>query len=147
HSFVYSALPGKVLFGFGTIDKVADEIRQLGCRRSLVLSTPQQAPWAEDLAARLGDLSVGAFTEAAMHTPVAVTGRALDVVSERQADCTVALGGGSTTGLGKAIALSASNRRADHLRGIRGDTDPWRNRSRRQDNAAHPQGPSRSHRL
>jgi hypothetical protein len=32
HSFVYSALPGKVLFGFGTIDKVADEIRQLGCQ-------------------------------------------------------------------------------------------------------------------
>ena len=105
HSFVYSALPGKVLFGFGTIDKVADEIRQLGCRRALVLSTPQQAPQAEHLAARLGDLSVAAFTEAAMHTPVAVTQRALDVVRERQADCTVALGGGSTTGLGKAIAL------------------------------------------
>jgi maleylacetate reductase len=80
HSFVYSALPGKVLFGFGTIDKVADEIRQLGGQRALVLSTPQQTPPAADLAARLGDLSVGAFTEAAMHTPVAVTQRALDVV-------------------------------------------------------------------
>jgi maleylacetate reductase len=104
-SFVYSALPGKVLFGFGTIDKVADEIRQLGCRRALVLSTPQQAPQAKDLAVRLGDLSIGAFTEAAMHTPVTVTQRASNVVRERQADCTVALGGGSTTGLGKAIAL------------------------------------------
>jgi maleylacetate reductase len=72
HSFVYSALPGKVLFGFGTIDKVAYEIRQLGCQRGLVASTPQQAPLAADLAARLGDLSVGAFTEAAMHPPVAV---------------------------------------------------------------------------
>jgi alcohol dehydrogenase class IV len=70
--------------------------------RALVLSTPQHAPQAEDLAARLGDLSIGVFTKAAMHTPVAVTLRALDVVRERQADCTVALGGGSTTGLGKA---------------------------------------------
>jgi alcohol dehydrogenase class IV len=52
-AFVYSALPGKVLFSFGTIDKVADEIRQLGCRRALVLSTPQQAPQAEHLAAIL----------------------------------------------------------------------------------------------
>jgi hypothetical protein len=42
-----------VLFGFATIDKAAKEIRQLGCRRALVLSTLQQAP-AEDLAARLG---------------------------------------------------------------------------------------------
>jgi maleylacetate reductase len=40
-----------------------------------------------------------------MHTPVAITEQALAVVRERQADCTVALGGGSTTGLGKAIAL------------------------------------------
>jgi alcohol dehydrogenase class IV len=55
HSIVYSALPGKVLFGFGTIDKVADEIRQLGYRRAFVLSTPQQALRAEGLAARLGD--------------------------------------------------------------------------------------------
>src|SRR4029077_11993937 len=50
-------------------------------------------------------LCVGTFTEAAMHTPVAITEQALAVVRERKADCTVALGGGSTTGLGKAIAL------------------------------------------
>lgn len=105
HAFVYTALPSKVLFGFGTLDKVADEVRMLGCRRALVLSTPQQVAQAEDLAAKLGDLSVGTFTQATMHTPVAITEQALDVVRERQADCTVALGGGSTTGLGKAIAL------------------------------------------
>ena len=105
HSFVYTALPSKVLFGFGTLDKVADEVRGLHCRRALVLSTPQQAAQAEDLAARLGDLCTGTFTQATMHTPVAVTEKALQTVRERQADCTVALGGGSTTGLGKAIAL------------------------------------------
>jgi maleylacetate reductase len=105
HSFVYTALPSKVLFGFGTLDKVADEVRLLDCRRALVLSTPPQTAQAEDLAARLGQLCVGTFTQATMHTPVAVTEKALEVVRERQADCTVALGGGSTTGLGKAIAL------------------------------------------
>ena len=40
-----------------------------------------------------------------MHTPVEVTERAMNVVRDAGADCTVALGGGSTTGLGKAIAL------------------------------------------
>jgi maleylacetate reductase len=105
HSFVYTGLPGKVLFGFGTLDKVADEVRLLDCRRALVLSTPQQKVQANDLAGRLGQLCVGTFTEATMHTPVAITEQALAVARERQADCTVALGGGSTTGLGKAIAL------------------------------------------
>jgi len=40
-----------------------------------------------------------------MHTPTEVTERALEAVRATGADCTVALGGGSTTGLGKAIAL------------------------------------------
>ncbi|MFZ1087853.1 MAG: iron-containing alcohol dehydrogenase, partial [Xanthobacteraceae bacterium] len=94
HSFVYTGLPSKVLFGFGTLDKVADEVRLLDCRRALVLSTPQQEVQANDLAGRLGQLCVGTFSEAAMHTPVAITEQALAVARERQADCTVALGGG-----------------------------------------------------
>jgi maleylacetate reductase len=105
HAFVYTGLPSKVLFGFGTRDRVADEVRLLDCRRALVLSTPQQEVQANDLAGGLGRLCVGTFTQAAMHTPVAITEQALAVARERQADCTVALGGGSTTGLGKAIAL------------------------------------------
>jgi alcohol dehydrogenase class IV len=41
-----------------------------------------------------------------MHTPVEVTARAVDLARALGADCTVAVGGGSTTGLGKAIALA-----------------------------------------
>ena len=103
--FNYTGLPSKVLFGFGTLDQVAEQVRAHGCSRALVLSTPQQVDAAHALAARLGGLSVGVFGEAAMHTPVEVTQRALEVVRDRGSDCTVALGGGSTTGLGKAIAL------------------------------------------
>ena len=40
-----------------------------------------------------------------MHTPTDVTERGLARARELDADCLVALGGGSTTGLGKAIAL------------------------------------------
>ena len=87
------------------LDLVADEVTALGCSRALVLSTPQQADAAHDLAARLGVLAAGVFTEAAMHTPVEITEQAMHRVRDLGADCTVALGGGSTTGLGKAIAL------------------------------------------
>jgi maleylacetate reductase len=104
-SFVYTGLQGRVLFGAGGIENVAEEIRALSCGRALVLSTHHQSALAENLAARLGDLSAGTFTRAAMHTPVDVTEAALQIVRQRGADCTVAIGGGSTTGLGKAIAL------------------------------------------
>jgi hypothetical protein len=40
-----------------------------------------------------------------MHTPVEITELAVAKVRSLGADCTIALGGGSTTGLGKAIAL------------------------------------------
>jgi maleylacetate reductase len=40
-----------------------------------------------------------------MHTPVAVTQKALAFARELKADCLVGIGGGSTTGLAKALAL------------------------------------------
>ena len=68
------------------------------------LSTPHQAADGEALAKTLGALAAGVFSGAAMHTPVEVTEAALAEAKEVKADCVVALGGGSTTGLGKAIA-------------------------------------------
>jgi maleylacetate reductase len=103
--FNYVGLPSRVIFGFGVLDRVADEVKALGCSRALVLSTPQQVEAARDLQTRLGPLAVGVFDRATMHTPVEMTERAMDVVRATGPDCTVALGGGSTTGLGKAIAL------------------------------------------
>ena len=104
-AFTYTALPARVVFGSGTLARTPEQLRGLGCERALVLSTPEQQDAAHDLASRLGDLCAGTFTHAAMHTPVEVTERAMKAVRELDADCTVAIGGGSTTGLGKAIAL------------------------------------------
>jgi alcohol dehydrogenase class IV len=49
--------------------------------------------------------SVGVFAGAVMHTPVEITEKALSIVREAKADGVIAIGGGSTTGLSKAIAL------------------------------------------
>ncbi|MCU1785207.1 maleylacetate reductase [Pseudomonas sp. 13B_2.1_Bac1] len=104
--FVYNALPSRVVFGFGTLAQVADEIRGLGCSRALVLTTPFQREAGEALVSQLGELAIGLYDNATMHTPVEVTREALEVVKNSGADCVVALGGGSTIGLGKAIALN-----------------------------------------
>ena len=95
----------RVRFGIGASHAVADEVRALGCSRALILSTPQQVASAMRTAEDLGPLAAGIFSKAAMHTPTQITAEALAHVSEVRADCLVAVGGGSTTGLGKAIAL------------------------------------------
>ena len=103
--FTYVALPSRVIFGSGTLARVGDEVGALGCSRALVLSTPEQEAAARALKAQLGQHAVGLFARAAMHTPVEVTEEAVATAQKLKADCVVALGGGSTTGLGKAIAL------------------------------------------
>lgn len=104
-SFTASFAPVRVRFGVGVRRQVSEEVARLGCKRALVLSTPAQADAAMEMAQEIGDLAVGVFTGATMHTPVAVTEQALAHVRSVNADCLVAVGGGSTTGLGKAIAL------------------------------------------
>lgn len=103
-SFTYSGSPAHIVFGNGASSQVATWIGKLGCSRALVLSTPHQAADGEALARKLGPLAAGTFSGAAMHTPVEVTEAVMAKAQAVKADCVVALGGGSTTGLGKAIA-------------------------------------------
>lgn len=104
--FVHDPLPTRVIFGSGTLARLGPEVERIGVRRVLVLSTPGRAEaQASGIAALLDERSAGVFAGAVMHTPVGVTEEALRVVRERGADAIVAVGGGSTTGLGKAIAL------------------------------------------
>src|SRR5271170_1435545 len=103
--FVYTAHPSRVVFGAGSLAALAEEVAALGCRRAFVLTTRQQEATGADVVAQLGPLAAGLFPGAAMHTPLAITERALAAFEAAKADCTVAIGGGSTTGLGKALAL------------------------------------------
>lgn len=108
HEFVYHGHPGRVVFGAGALAQLEHEIDRLGARRALVLSTPEQAAQAHEVAARLGDRAAGVFAQAVMHVPLETAQRARQVAAELRADCAVAIGGGSTIGLGKAIALESS---------------------------------------
>jgi maleylacetate reductase len=103
--FTYNGLPSRVVFGFGTLSQLPAEVERLGLKRALVLATPHQAADAQKTAANLGPHAAGVFAEAAMHTPAEVTERAMAAVAALRADGVIAIGGGSTTGLAKAIAL------------------------------------------
>jgi len=79
----------------------------LGARRVLVLSTPGHADAARRVAHLLGEKAAGIFARAVMHVPIETAREARDEARRLGADCAVAIGGGSTTGLGKAIALDS----------------------------------------
>jgi len=104
-SFTYVAKPSRVVFGPGRLGELGDELSRLGVHRALILSTPEQASMADSAERSLGGQACGAYTKAAMHTPVEVTQDALARLRALDADGSVALGGGSTIGLGKALAL------------------------------------------
>jgi maleylacetate reductase len=104
-NFIFDGLPMRVVFGDGSLSELPAEVERLGAKRLLVLSTPEQRDQAAMVAERLGPRAVGLFDQATMHTPVTVTEAALTVVRDHDADGVVSIGGGSTIGLGKAIAL------------------------------------------
>ncbi len=105
-AFEYTALPARVIFGFGTLPRVAGELAALDCKRAFVLSDPHHAAsGAARLMDALGKLAVHLSTDAVMHTPSDVTERVMAKLVASNADCLVSLGGGSTIGLGKALAL------------------------------------------
>jgi alcohol dehydrogenase class IV/protocatechuate 3,4-dioxygenase beta subunit len=104
-SFVYSSRPSRVVFGSGTVDRLREEVERLGCSRVLLLSSLPLAEASTRVREALGGLVAAEFDGAVMHTPVEVTEQALTVLREVSADCLVAVGGGSTTGLSKALAL------------------------------------------
>ncbi|EAS29251.3 maleylacetate reductase [Coccidioides immitis RS] len=104
-AFEYNANPARVIFGFGTIKQLPDEIARLNLSSPLLLSTPQQVQQADDLKDLLKGNVAGVFTEATMHTPTHVTEKALEYAKAQNADSVISIGGGSTIGLGKAISI------------------------------------------
>jgi len=106
-NFVYTAQPARVVFGAGSLSQLAKEIDALGAKKALVLSTPEQRASAEMVATLLGPRAAGVFDRAVMHVPIETAREARELAKKLGADCAVAIGGGSTTGLGKAIALDS----------------------------------------
>jgi maleylacetate reductase len=93
--FTHETLPQRVVFG-PVAEHLAAEVARFG-ERPLVIGT------------RAGDLLPGAlrYDEVVMHVPVEVAARARVFATENNADVLVSVGGGSATGLAKAVALTS----------------------------------------
>ena len=105
-SFEYTMAPARVVFGSGTVARVPAEIAAMECARAFVVAGPGfEASVAQAIFAALGSAAAALSTDAAMHTPVEVTERVMERLNAASPDCLVAVGGGSATGLSKALAF------------------------------------------
>ena len=105
--FVYEASPARVVFGVGSFEKASEEVARLGGSRVLLICTPGRRDLAAQLESRLGAKAVGVIGHAMMHAPIDNVNAARAEAERLRADCYVAIGGGSATGIAKAIAMVA----------------------------------------
>lgn len=104
-NFIYTGLPARVIFGSGTLPRLPAELDRLRIERALILTTPHQEADARMIAQLLATRMAGVYSGAVMHTPSDVTDEVIALARKLSIDGLVAIGGGSTTGLAKAIAL------------------------------------------
>lgn len=104
--FSYESRPGRVVFRAGAaVSATPGEAERLGLRRVLVVCGSRGADTARAVADALGPACAGLHDRARMHVPAEVADAAVQAARALGADGCVAVGGGSSIGLGKAVAL------------------------------------------
>ncbi len=104
--FVHQGSPTRVVFGAGSLDQLPNEVDALGARRAIVVCTATRRETAEAVARALGRRAAGVHAGAVMHVPLDRVEAARSEARRCEADCCIAIGGGSAVGLAKAIALT-----------------------------------------
>ncbi|GAA3074297.1 maleylacetate reductase [Pseudonocardia yunnanensis] len=106
--FTYEALPARIVFGAGAArTRLADEVDRLGTTRLLLVASERDAERVRSLVAPLGDRIAATFTAVREHVPLATAEAARAAAAAVDADGVLSIGGGSTTGAAKAVALTA----------------------------------------
>lgn len=104
--FVYQPNSQRIIFGAGTLKQLPDEVALLGIKRPMIISTEFQKDMAESTKELLGEgFESSIFAKAVMHVPRDSINAIMAEIEANNNDGCVCVGGGSTIGLGKAVAL------------------------------------------
>jgi maleylacetate reductase len=103
--FTHETLGQRVLFGTGkAAEHVAAEIDRLGVSRPMVIAADPERALAETTTTEISPVLW--WDEVIQHVPAEVAETARADAAEHSVDVIISVGGGSTTGLAKAIALT-----------------------------------------
>ena len=104
-TFEHTTLGQRVLFGAGkAAAHLAGEIERLDAQRVMVISSARGRPEAERITAGINVVLL--HDDVAPHVPVEKAELARQAALLNETDVLVSIGGGSTTGLAKAVALT-----------------------------------------
>lgn len=103
--FVHDTLGQRVRFSSGgAAAMLAAEVRERDAKRVMMIAAEAEQKLARRITTALP--VVVNHSDVVMHVPVELAERARESAAEAEADLLVSVGGGSTTGLAKAIALT-----------------------------------------
>jgi maleylacetate reductase len=104
--FEHETLPQRVRFAGGeAAAALAEEVERLGGRSVMVIAAGDEAELAERVT--VGLPVTLHHRDVVMHVPVETAEAAREAAAEHGVDVVVCVGGGSTTGLAKAVALTS----------------------------------------
>lgn len=104
--FEHITLGQRVRFGTGrSAENLTAEVKRLGASRVMVIASEFERPMAQAVTTQI--TPVLWWEEVVMHVPVEVAERARSAAADHNVDLIVCVGGGSTTGLAKAVALTS----------------------------------------
>lgn len=104
-NFEHRSLGQRVVFGAGkAAENLAAEVARLDAKRVMVIATRSAADNTADITA--GIPVALHYDDVVPHVPVETAEKARDAATEHGIDALVCIGGGSATGLAKAIALT-----------------------------------------
>ena len=106
NSFTYDSLPGRVIFGVGCRSRLAEEVHALGVSRVLLICDAHDPDLIDEFSTYLGNLCVATFAEIVQHVPRDMAEKVIALAVEHDVDALVSVGGGSSTGLAKAVNLT-----------------------------------------
>jgi maleylacetate reductase len=102
--FTHDTLPQRVLFGAGSAARnLRAEVERLGGDRLMLIAAEADRALADVVAREIAPALV--WSDVAQHVPIETAAIARSAAAEADVDLVVSVGGGSTTGLAKAIAL------------------------------------------
>ena len=102
--FVFEPLGIRVVFGEGSRLRVPEEVSRLAASRVLLIATRSLKAHAQVLVEQLGRIVSVRIDGVSPHVTAEVASEAVVTASDADVDLVVCLGGGSATGLAKAVA-------------------------------------------
>lgn len=102
--FAYNPVPPRVVFGYGTLESLRDEVERLALKRPMVICSPGRISLGQQLAEQVKPADAHVCDAGLTAMPEEAYRRVMAEIESEKCDGIIAIGGGSPVGLLKAAA-------------------------------------------